>query len=71
MNVLETTLTCPECGHAKRETFLTAMPRRTIDQAAKESVLTCPTIRYYEEIGLVVSARRSAEGPRRYSQPEV
>lgn len=42
-----------------------------IGQAAKATGLPAKTIRYYEEIGLVTSARRAASGYREYDQDSV
>lgn len=42
-----------------------------IGQAAKRSGVAAKTIRYYEEIGLIPPAGRTASGYRDYSTPEV
>ncbi|TCA02687.1 MerR family transcriptional regulator [Rhizobium leguminosarum bv. viciae] len=47
------------------------MPVLTIGALAKASGVTTPTIRYYEEIGLIPKARRSASGQRYYEEPDL
>lgn len=42
-----------------------------IGEAAKLSGLPAKTLRYYEQIGLVVPSRRSANGYRDYSEEDV
>lgn len=46
-------------------------PLLPIGQAAKASGNPAPTIRYYEDIGLIPPARRSAAGHRHYSQADI
>lgn len=43
----------------------------TIGKLAKATALTTPTIRYYEEIGLLPPARRTGSGQRHYSAADV
>ncbi len=43
----------------------------TIGQLAKAAGVTTPTIRYYEEIGLLPKAGRSAAGQRIYAESEL
>jgi DNA-binding transcriptional MerR regulator len=43
----------------------------TIGQAASRSGCTTPTIRYYEEIGLLPPVGRSSNGRRAYGWPQV
>ena len=43
----------------------------TISEAGKRSGCTPPTIRYYERIGLLPRAARTAAGRRTYGWPEV
>lgn len=43
----------------------------TIGALAKATGLTTPTIRYYEEIGLLPPARRTDSGQRHYSEADV
>jgi DNA-binding transcriptional MerR regulator len=43
----------------------------TIGQLAKAAGVTTPTIRYYEEIGLLPKAGRSAAGQRIYAEGEL
>lgn len=43
----------------------------TIGQLAKAAGVTTPTIRYYEEIGLLPKAGRSAAGQRIYDESEL
>lgn len=43
----------------------------TIGQLAKAAGVTTPTIRYYEEIGLLPKAGRSAAGQRVYAESEL
>jgi len=43
----------------------------TIGEAAKTSGVAAKTIRYYEEIGVLPTPRRSASGYRLYDQPGV
>ncbi|CAN7358245.1 MerR family transcriptional regulator [Neorhizobium tomejilense] len=43
----------------------------TIGALAKASGLTTPTIRYYEEIGLIPKARRSPSGQRYYEEADL
>ncbi|WP_205928069.1 MerR family transcriptional regulator [Rhizobium leguminosarum] len=47
------------------------IPVLTIGALAKASGVTTPTIRYYEEIGLIPKARRSASGQRYYEEPDL
>lgn len=42
-----------------------------IGEAAQASGTSPPTIRYYEEIGLIPPARRSAAGHRHYSRADI
>ena len=44
---------------------------RSIGAAAEAAGLSPPTIRYYEEIGLIPPARRSAAGHRHYTPKDV
>lgn len=43
----------------------------TIGRAARAAGCTVPTVRYYEEIGLLSTANRTASGHRVYAQPEI
>jgi DNA-binding transcriptional MerR regulator len=43
----------------------------TIGQLAKAAGVTTPTIRYYEEIGLLPAAGRTAAGQRSYEEADV
>lgn len=43
------------------------MDKLLIGELAKRTGLSAPTIRYYEEIGLIPKPRRSASGYRQYS----
>lgn len=43
----------------------------TIGALAKASGMTTPTIRYYEEIGLIPKARRSGSGQRYYEDADL
>lgn len=43
----------------------------TIGQLAKAAGVTTPTVRYYEEIGLLPKAGRSAAGQRIYDESEL
>jgi MerR family transcriptional regulator, copper efflux regulator len=43
----------------------------SIGQLAKAAGVTTPTIRYYEEIGLLPKAERSAAGQRMYAESEL
>lgn len=43
---------------------------KTISEVARETDLPAKTIRYYEDIGLVI-ADRSSNGYRSYGQPEI
>ncbi len=43
----------------------------TIGALAKATGVTTPTIRYYEEIGLLPPARRTESGQRHYSEADV
>lgn len=43
----------------------------TIGQAAARSRCSAPTIRYYEDIGLLAEVGRSANGRRAFSWPQV
>jgi DNA-binding transcriptional MerR regulator len=43
----------------------------TIGQLAKAAGVTTPTIRYYEEIGLLPPAERSAAGQRMYEETDL
>ncbi|WP_179040452.1 MerR family transcriptional regulator [Rhizobium leguminosarum] len=47
------------------------IPVFTIGALAKASGVTAPTIRFYEEIGLLPKARRSASGQRCYEEPDL
>lgn len=47
------------------------VPVLTIGQLAKAAGVTTPTIRYYEEIGLLPKAGRSAAGQRIYAESEL
>lgn len=42
-----------------------------IGDVARRSGCSVPTIRYYEEIGLLAQARRTANGRRSYGHPDV
>ncbi len=46
-------------------------PLLSIGQAAKASGVSAPTIRYYEEIGLIPQALRSAAGHRHYGHADI
>ena len=46
-------------------------PTLSIGQAARAAGVSSPTIRYYEEIGLIPPARRSVAGHRHYGRSEV
>lgn len=48
-----------------------AMPSLNIGQVAELAGVTAPTVRYYEQIGLLRKAMRSASGYRRYSEATV
>ncbi|CDN53836.1 Cu(I)-responsive transcriptional regulator [Neorhizobium galegae bv. officinalis bv. officinalis str. HAMBI 1141] len=43
----------------------------TIGAIAKASGVTTPTVRFYEEIGLIPKARRSIAGQRYYEEPDL
>lgn len=43
----------------------------SIGEAAEASGASTPTIRYYEEIGLIPPARRSAAGHRHYTRTDI
>lgn len=43
----------------------------TIGEAGKRSGCSSPTIRYYESIGLLAPAQRTAKGRRTYGWPEL
>ena len=43
----------------------------SIRQAAKQSGLTTHTLRYYEQIGLIPSISRAANGHRRYQRADL
>ncbi len=43
----------------------------TIGDAARRSGCSVATIRYYEEIGLIRSADRSASGRRVFARPDI
>lgn len=43
----------------------------TIGELAKRSGVAVPNIRYYEEIGVLPKARRSASGQRYYAAPDL
>ncbi|KFL29812.1 MerR family transcriptional regulator [Devosia riboflavina] len=47
------------------------VPVLTIGQLARAAGVTTPTIRYYEEIGLLPKAGRSAAGQRIYAESEL
>lgn len=47
------------------------IPVYTIGALAKASGASAPTIRYYEEIGLIPKARRSASGQRCYEEADL
>ncbi|WP_339073354.1 helix-turn-helix domain-containing protein [Sinorhizobium meliloti] len=47
------------------------IPVFTIGALAKASGVTTPTIRYYEEIGLIPKARRSPSGQRYYEDADL
>ena len=47
------------------------VPVLTIGQLAKAAGVTTPTIRYYEDIGLLPKAGRSAAGQRIYARSEL
>lgn len=47
------------------------IPVFTIGALAKASGLTTPTIRYYEQIGLIPKARRSQSGQRYYEDSDL
>ncbi|RWX11888.1 MerR family transcriptional regulator [Rhizobium hidalgonense] len=47
------------------------MPVFTIGALAKASGVTTPTIRYYEEIGLIPKARRSQSGQRYFEDADL
>ncbi|MGV1955511.1 MerR family transcriptional regulator [Agrobacterium sp. 22-214-1] len=47
------------------------IPVFTIGALAKASGVTAPTIRFYEEIGLIPKARRSASGQRHYEEADL
>lgn len=47
------------------------MPRFSIQQAAEQTGLTTHTLRYYEQIGLLPSIERAANGHRRYQETDL
>lgn len=47
------------------------IPVFTIGALAKASGVTAPTIRFYEEIGLIPKARRTAAAQRYYEEPDL
>ncbi|RVQ53579.1 MerR family transcriptional regulator [Sinorhizobium meliloti] len=47
------------------------MPVYTIGALAKASGVSAPTIRFYEETGLIPKARRSASGQRHYEEADL
>ena len=47
------------------------IPVFSIGALAKASGVTAPTIRFYEEIGLIPRARRSASGQRYFDESDL
>lgn len=47
------------------------IPVFSIGSLAKASGVTAPTIRFYEQIGLIPKARRSASGQRHYEEADL